>query len=96
MSTSVGPLMLLVAAGPSAEPAARDAPATVVVLRSGVIFRTLWSSRSATKRLPARSLVNPYNDQKRAASPAPSTDPRFSPVPATVVTSPVAVTRRMV
>ena len=81
---------------PSALPDKPAVPASVVTTPVVVIFRTVWLLESATKTLPAPSTATPWGPLKWAPAPVPSALPDKPAVPASVVTTPVAVIFRMV
>ena len=86
------------AAGPvaSALPTTPAVPASVVTTPAGVILRIVLFPSSATYTFPALSTAAPNGSLKLAAAPVPSALPVTPAVPASVVTTPVEVTLRIV
>jgi hypothetical protein len=78
---------------PSAKPAVL--PASVVTTPRGVTSRTRWFEMSATTMTPLDGITaTPKTLQKLAAAPVPSAHVA-APLPASVVTTPSAVTSRI-
>ena len=72
------------------------ASANVDTTPPGVIFRMVKFDRSQTKRLPLESIARPAGFSNRASDRFPSALPGVRASPATVVTTPEAVTLRIV
>jgi hypothetical protein len=85
--------MLLV---PSALPADPGLPTTVLTTPEAVTLRIVWLFLSATYTVPAESTARPRGESKRASLPDPSVLPDELGLPANVLTTPLALTLRIV
>lgn len=85
---------LAVAGPPSPESPGLPLPATVVMIPSGVTFRTRLADCSAMKRLPCESTAIARTVSKLAAVAGPPSPVVLVPPPATVRMVPSAVTFR--